>query len=237
MYGFKNGSPFSKQHLGSRALDSSQLTISRDVLHKQNTMPEGDAPQEGNQQITKNDLQNMLANLLEKANENTKRMLDDRIPEEKSEKRRKLEKVKLTSKANQQQFDYQGQVVDIFEKAENSLRKQKYDEVSDLLTKATTKTSKTVVGKILEAAEFWKNDLQASPFVLSIIENGYRIPFKNKPTSFFYKNNLSSFKNYSFTTKAIIDLIDNDCISEIREPAYCCNPLTVAEKNGKLRLV
>eukprot|EP00111_Clytia_hemisphaerica_P017452 TCONS_00051651-protein len=135
MYGFKNGSPFSKQHLGSRALDSSQLTISRDVLHKQNTMPEGDAPQEGNQQITKNDLQNMLANLLEKANENTKRMLDDRIPEEKSEKRRKLEKVKLTSKANQQQFDYQGQVVDIFEKAENSLQKQKYDEVSDLLTK------------------------------------------------------------------------------------------------------
>ena len=94
-----------------------------------------------------------------------------------------------------------------------------------------------MVGKIHEATDFWKNELQASPFVLSIIENGYRIPFKNKPTSFFYKNNLSSFKNYSFTTKAIIDLIDNDCVSEIPEPAYCCNPLTVAEKNGKLRLV
>ncbi len=85
--------------------------------------------------MTKDDLQNILTGLLEKANENTKRMLDDRMPEEKSEKRRKLEKVRLNSKANQQQLDYQGQVVDIMEKAENSLQKQKYDEVADLLSK------------------------------------------------------------------------------------------------------
>ena len=94
----------------------------------------GDAPEE-NQPITKNDLQNMMAGLLEKANENTKRMLDDRMPEEKSEKRRKFEKVKLNSKANQQQLDYQGQVAEIFEKAENSLKKQKFDEVANLLNK------------------------------------------------------------------------------------------------------
>ena len=56
---------------------------------------DGDAPQgEGNHPITKYGLQNMLEGLLEKANENAMRMLDEKIPEQKSEKHRKLEKVK-----------------------------------------------------------------------------------------------------------------------------------------------
>ena len=102
-------------------------------------MPNEDAPEgDGNQPITKGDLKNLLQGLLEKANDNAKRMLDEKIPEEKSEKRRKLERVTLTTKANQQQFDFQGQVVDIFEKAESMLQRTKYDEVSNLLTKVKT---------------------------------------------------------------------------------------------------
>ena len=77
--------------------------------------------------------QKHASRITRKANDNAKRMLDEKIPEEKSEKRRELEKVTLTTKANQQQFDFQGQVVDIFEKAESMLRRTKYDEVANLL--------------------------------------------------------------------------------------------------------
>ena len=56
-------------------------------------MPEDDAP------VTKGDLKEMMAEVLEQANNNTKRLLDDKLPEPKSNKRRKLEKIKLNSKA------------------------------------------------------------------------------------------------------------------------------------------
>ena len=70
----------------------------------------------------------------------------------------------------------------------------------------------------------------------SIIKLGYTISFKTIPASYFLKNNLSSLRQHEFTTRAILELKQKGCISEITEPAYCSNPLTVAEKNGKLRL-
>ena len=90
-------------------------------------MPEDDAP------VTKGDLKEIMAKVLEQANNNTKRLLDDKLPEPKSNKRQKLEKIKLNSKANQQQMDFQQQVIEIFERTENRLQKQKLDEAIDLI--------------------------------------------------------------------------------------------------------
>ena len=77
----------------------------------------------------------------------------------------------------------------------------------------------------------------ASPFVMSIIKHDYTIPFKTIPAPYFLKNNSSSLRQHEFTTRSILERKQKGCILEITEPAHCSNPLTVAEKNGKLRLV
>ena len=51
------------------------------------------------------------------------------------------------------------------------------------------------------------------------------------------QNNKSSLKEPTFVESAIKDLKLNGCIEEVDFIPYCCNPLTVAEKRGKLRLV
>ena len=56
------------------------------------------------------------------------------------------------------------------------------------------------------------------------------------PAKYFAKNNASSLRHKAFVSQAIIDLLNAGFITELSEPAYCSNPLTVADK-GKLRLV
>ena len=51
------------------------------------------------------------------------------------------------------------------------------------------------------------------------------------------KNNASSLKNKDFVAESIYKLLSDDRIKEVKEPPFCVNPLTVAEKNSKLRLV
>ena len=91
-------------------------------------------------------------------------------------------------------------------------------------------------GRIKESLSFWRNTLQASDFVLSIIENGYRLPFSNYPSRCFLRNNLSALKHKQFVADAISELLSHSCIIEHEFPPYCINPLTVAE-GKKLRLV
>ena len=83
--------------------------------------------------VTKNDLKRMMEQVLRQANENTSKILNDKIPQPKSEKRQKLDKVKLKSSSNQAQLDFHQQVVDIFEQAENNLEHQKYVEAKTLI--------------------------------------------------------------------------------------------------------
>lgn len=94
-----------------------------------------------------------------------------------------------------------------------------------------------MAGKIHEKVEFWKEVLDPSDYVLNIIENGYGLPFVNEPPAFFAKNNKSSLENNDFVEHAITDLLEKGCVREIKQPAFCSNPLTVAESHGKLRLV
>ena len=84
-------------------------------------------------------------------------------------------------------------------------------------------------GRIKESLSFWRNTLQASDFVLSIFENGYRLPFSNYPSRCFLRNNLSALKHKQFVADAISELLSHNCIIEHEFPPYCINPLTVAE--------
>ena len=99
------------------------------------------------------------------------------------------------------------------------------------------KRKNSVVGCLKKNLAFWKNNLQASNFVQNVIEKGYIIPFLTVPPAFYAKNNKSSLDHQSFVEEAIRSLIDKGCITEVKEMPKCCNPLTVANKNSKLRLV
>ena len=92
-----------------------------------------------------------------------------------------------------------------------------------------------VAGRLKNNFNFWKHTLEASPFVLNIIKNGYALPFVTKPPSGFHKNNASSLKNRSFVEECISELLHSNCI-EVIDPPFCVNPLSVVESKKK-RLV
>ena len=59
--------------------------------------------------------------------------------------------------------------------------------------------------------------------------------YYNSP-SFYAPNNKFRLRNSKFVSQAISKLLRNNCIEELYQETYCCNPLTVAESK-KLRLV
>lgn len=81
-----------------------------------------------------------------------------------------------------------------------------------------------------------KSTLDSPQFVLDTISHGYRIPLASYPVPCFLRNNLSALRHPDFAVHAISELLDNGCITELREPPFCVNPLTVV-KGKKLRLV
>ena len=94
----------------------------------------------------------------------------------------------------------------------------------------------TVAGNIHKAGQFWHNQLDASKFVLNIVDNGYRLPFAIPCPPFLAKNNASSLNHKDFVSEAILKLVKQKCAKEVFQPPFCCNPLTVAS-GKKLRLV
>ena len=96
----------------------------------------------------------------------------------------------------------------------------------------------TVKGNLKKNLDFWKNVIKANSFILSVIEQGYKIPFISVPTSINLRNNMSAFKHSKFVSTAIHELIVSGCITEQSSRPFCVNPLTVSvNKNGKERLI
>ena len=110
-------------------------------------------------------------------------------------------------------------------------------DVRDFDFEMKCKGNKSVVGRLKNSSYFWKNNLQVSEFIQKIIDEGYLIPFTSAPPPFFAKNNKSSIDNSTFVLEAIESLLSKGCISEVFDIPKCCNPLTVADRNSKLRLV
>ena len=84
--------------------------------------------------------------------------------------------------------------------------------------------------------KFWEEALEPSSFVLNVIRDGYKLPFLSAPRPCCAKNNQSALRHGGFVEGAISALLRNKFVTELEQPARCCNPLTVAKK-GKLRLV
>lgn len=78
--------------------------------------------------------------------------------------------------------------------------------------------------------------MRALLFVSNVVKKEYQLPFASLPLAFYAKNNALNLWNREFVEKSINELLQSKCIEELSEPAFCTNPLTVAE-GKKNRLV
>ena len=83
----------------------------------------------------------------------------------------------------------------------------------------------------------WK-EAGADCYIMNVIEEGYKIPFKEIPDIQMSKNNKSARDNPKFVEEEIDKLLAKKCISDVQDEPHVTNPLTVAyNKKGKPRLV
>ena len=94
----------------------------------------------------------------------------------------------------------------------------------------------SVVGSLAKNVGFWR-EINCPEHILHIIEKGYTIPLVYMPKPKFLRNNKSSRTNATFVRGAIDDLLHKGAIEERATAPKVVNPLTVAQKGIKSRLV
>ena len=94
----------------------------------------------------------------------------------------------------------------------------------------------SVVGSLEKHVGYWRH-IDTPSHLLHIIEEGYTIPLQRIPHRILLDNNRSSMHRPTFVREAIDDLLLKGAVMEVSKPPRVVNPLTVAAKNGKLRLV
>jgi len=95
----------------------------------------------------------------------------------------------------------------------------------------------SVKGKLFKSIQYWQT-LGAPYFILSVIRNGYKIPFISTPLPRRFTNSASALKKADFVREAILDLLRDNSVEEIISPPDIVNPLTVSvQANGKKRLI
>ena len=81
-----------------------------------------------------------------------------------------------------------------------------------------------VKGNLKNNVVFWSS-IGAPDFILSIIENGYRLPFISFPAAVKLRNNNSSQVHVDFVDKAILELLNSDLVCMVNEQFFCCKSL------------
>ena len=95
-----------------------------------------------------------------------------------------------------------------------------------------------IKGRLKDRARFWEEVLQASPFVLKIVTEGYRLPFIQTPTPFHQANHASALREREFVEGEIAKLVAAGCAEELPQVPFICAPLSVVfNSSGKKRLV
>ncbi|MES9972159.1 MAG: reverse transcriptase domain-containing protein, partial [Candidatus Thiodiazotropha sp.] len=87
------------------------------------------------------------------------------------------------------------------------------------------------------SVQVWEQ-IHVDRYIKDIIVNGYKLPFKDLPSTAILSNNKSARENPSFVYSEIQSLLSLGCITEVNRVPFVVNPLTVAYgKSGKPRLV
>ena len=105
---------------------------------------------------------------------------------------------------------------------------------SSNITKEHTPNMK---GRLKENISFWE-EICASNWVLSILRDGFALPFISEPEPKIFQNNVSALRNNEFVTNKIVDLLSSGRVPEVNQNEIeVLNPLTVADNGQKLRLI
>jgi hypothetical protein len=111
------------------------------------------------------------------------------------------------------------------------------DSVPSNVTQSVKSRDISPIGRLRNRYTVWK-EAGACEAVLGIIDQGYRLPFKEIPVHTVMNNNKSARDNPGFVEKEISKLVDIGSVSEVFNPPLVVNPLTVAyNREGKARLV
>ena len=99
-------------------------------------------------------------------------------------------------------------------------------------------SSVQVKGRLKENIAFWR-DIGASKWVLSVIENGYYLPFISLPARRSFQNHPSVVQSQAFVCQELKKLLASGAIVEVRqEDVLVVNPLGVVKNaSGKSRLI
>ena len=94
-----------------------------------------------------------------------------------------------------------------------------------------------VKGRLRANVQSWKS-IDASHFVLSVIREGYKIPFYYTPTSVFLPNKKSALHNADFVLGTVTELLKVGSVVQCPCLPVVVNPLSVSiQPNGKKKLI
>ena len=94
-----------------------------------------------------------------------------------------------------------------------------------------------VKGNLRKNLHFWRG-IGASPFILSVIEEGCKLPFFAFPEPAAFKNNRSALEHAEIVERALKVLFQSGRVIRCAVPPYVVNPLSVSvQANGNKRLI
>ncbi|VDI53185.1 Hypothetical predicted protein [Mytilus galloprovincialis] len=119
------------------------------------------------------------------------------------------------------------------ERSPDILKVQNVDNFDSFYDYESGTSCINVKNRLKNSLDFWKN-INASKFILDLIENGYKIPLINEPESVLLRNNKSALEHKDFVEKAVQELIDASLIEEVSNRPHVVNPLTVSINSSVL---
>ncbi|XP_060561342.1 uncharacterized protein LOC132721105 [Ruditapes philippinarum] len=91
------------------------------------------------------------------------------------------------------------------------------------------------VGRLHNCIKHWQ-EAEPGEYILSVVSERYKLPFKTLLKSVELTNNRSARENAAFVSSEIRTLLTKGCIEEVTEAPFVVNPLTVAyNRHGKPR--
>lgn len=93
----------------------------------------------------------------------------------------------------------------------------------------------------IEVRNFWTETLKCSPWILGVLQDGYRLPSRSTPEEYEDSNNASVNGNLELVESILLELESSGVIAFIQHRPHCVNPLglvtKVTEDGVKHRLV
>ena len=95
----------------------------------------------------------------------------------------------------------------------NGQRDSILESPSSSMTNAYTPDVK---GRLKENVSFWE-EIGASSSVISILREGYALPFISEPEPKIFQNNVSALRNKEFVTNEVLNLLSSGRVREMSQ--------------------